>query len=185
MGTTTRLMWAAAATVALSPAGAQEGNTEAPYEIGQRIRVTAPAHGREPIVGVVDSLRESAIVLDTAYREKRWFFDTGPILIDKYRYISIPFDDIRTLEISRGRSRAKGAFRGAVIGGIVGALTYGFGATPQLNPGWSDFRKGVGPGLAIGAPVGAVLGYLWGREKWRPVSGPYRPVRVLSPGSPR
>lgn len=177
MGSRLRLL-IAAATVAGSSTAAR-AQTPAPVapEIGQRIRITAPSHGREPIVGIVDSLRDSAVVVDTAHRERRWFFDPGPILTDDYRRVIIPFGDIRALEVSRGRSRSKGAMRGAIIGGVVGALTWGFANTPQFNPGWADFKDGLVPGLAIGAPAGALFGYLWGREKWRPVVGPFLPKR--------
>lgn len=178
MFTKSRLLIAVtlAAAVPATMLSGQETASE-PYEIGKRIRIIAPAHGRDPIVGVVDSLRESSIVLDTAYRERRWFFDPGPILTDDYRRIAIPFDDIRGLEVSRGRSRAKGALRGAVVGGLVGAMVFGFTTSPQFNPGWNDFKKGIVPGLAVGLPVGAVAGYLWGRERWRAVPGPFRPGR--------
>lgn len=145
--------------------------------LGQRIRIIAPALGRDPIVGILDSLRDSAVVVDTAQRERRWFFDPGPILTDSYRRVAIPFGDIRTVEVSRGRSRGKGAIRGAIIGGIVGALSWGFASTPQFNPGWTDFKKGIGPGLVIGAPIGAAFGYLWGREKWRTIPSPFRSRR--------
>ena len=143
-------------------------------EVGQRIRIIAPSHGRDRIIGVLDSLRDSAVVVDTAQRERRWFFDPGPILTDSYRRVSIPLRDIRSLEVSRGRSRTKGALRGGVVGGLLGALTWGFANTPQFNPGWKDFKNGLGPGLAIGAPLGATFGYLWGREKWRTVPLPFR-----------
>lgn len=158
-----------------SVAGAQEPAVVP--EVGTRIRIIAPSRGRDPIVGVVDSLRDSAFVVDTAARVRRWFFDPGPILTDSYRRVAVPFSDIRTLEVSRGRSRAKGALRGALIGGVVGALSWGFASTPQFNPGWSDFKKGIVPGITIGAPIGATFGYLWGREKWRLVPGPFRPAR--------
>lgn len=176
MGSTLRLLFAASAVTGLSAVARAQTPESAP-EVGQRIRITAPSHGREPIVGIVDSLRDSAVVVDTAQRERRWFFDPGPILTDSYRRVTIPFGDIRALEVSKGRSRAKGALRGAVIGGLIGALSWGFANTPQFNPGLQDFRKGLLPGLFIGMPAGAIFGYLWGRERWRPVVGPFLPSR--------
>lgn len=167
MRSTRQLVIALALSAGAHSLGAQ-GAPPAP-EIGQRVRIVVPARGRDPIVGVLDSLRDSAIVVDTAQRERRWFFDPGPVLTDAYRRVTIPLDDIRAIEVSRGRSRMKGALRGAVLGGIIGSLTWGFANTPQFNPGWSDFKKGLLPGLAIGVPAGGLFGYLWGREKWRSV----------------
>jgi len=144
--------------------------SNSPVRIGERVRVTVPSMGTDPIVGVVDSLRETVVVLDTAVHEHHLFLDPGPPTIDKFRRVSIPYDDIRTLEVSAGRSKKKGMIVGATIGAIVGAISFGFGNTPQYNPGWSDVKKGIPYGIAIGAPVGAAIGYLLGRERWHPVS---------------
>ena len=173
MGSRLRQLIAATVMVGSSSAVRAQEPAQTP-EVGQRIRIIAPSRGRDRIVGVLDSLRDSAVVIDTAQRERRWFLDPGPVLTDSYRRISIPLSDIRSLEVSRGRSRAKGALRGAVIGGVSGALTWGLANTPQFNPGFKDFKNGIGPGFLIGAPLGATFGYLWGREKWRTVPLPFR-----------
>ena len=160
--------------------GAQQTDplTGRPYQIGERVRVTAPSLGNDPIVGVVDSVRETTVVLDTAQHERRFFLDPGPPTIDKFRRIVISYDDIRRLEVSAGRSKRKGAITGGIIGGLVGMLSYGFSSTPQYNPGWSDFKRGIIPGLAIGVPVGAVLGSVMGKERWHSVPGPFKPAAL-------
>lgn len=176
---------AAASLMALTLAsGAQaQGAPGTPYRIGERLRVTVPALGEDPIVGVLDSLRETVMVLDTAVHERRFMLDPGPPTIEKYRRIAINFDDIRNLEVSRGRSKKKGMLVGATIGAVIGAVSLGFGNTPQYNPGWADFKNGIVPGIAIGAPVGAALGYLLGRERWRPIPGPWKPGASPAPAS--
>jgi hypothetical protein len=100
--------------------------------------------------------------------------------------------DIRKVEVSRGRSRAKGALIGGLIGlgvgaasgAILGAATYSDNnstvCTPDLGcgPAWCVIicSKGQAAGFAgtlagaAGLLIGSVAGAVSGREQWGPVA---------------
>jgi len=142
--------------------------TPRPVGVGSRVRITAPSIRRERFVGRVDSLEADAIVLDTAGVRRRLGFETGPVLVESYRRVSVRTSAIERIEVSTGRTTRGATIKGAVIGGLAGALLIGFGQLPEVNPKASDFLKGAPIGLAIGTVVGGVVGYALGGERWAP-----------------
>ena len=59
-----------------------------------------------------------------------------------------------------------------MLGAIVGGVLFGLAAMPEMNPGASDFVRGVPLGLLVGAIGGAVVGWGIGGERWLPSSVP-------------
>jgi hypothetical protein len=112
------------------------------------------------------------MVLDTAGVRRRLGFETGPVLVEQYRRVTIRTDAIETIELSGGRTTRGATIKGMVIGGLAGALLIGFGQLPEVNPGFSDFLKGAPIGLAVGAVAGGIVGYALGGEKWVPAQMP-------------
>jgi len=136
------------------------------------VRVKAPALRSDRYVGRIDSLDASAMVLDTTGARRRLGMDTGPVLVDEFRYARIPLSSITTIEVSTGRTSRGSTIRGAVIGAVAGALLVGLGQLPEINPGIKDFLKAAPVGLAIGAVVGGTVGFALGGERWAPASVP-------------
>ncbi len=140
--------------------------------VGSRVRIFAPSLRRDRYVGRVDSLDASEIVLDTAGVRRRLGFETGPVLVEEFRIVSIQTSAIEGIELSAGRTTRGSTIRGAIIGAIGGALLFGLGQLPEVNPSASDFVKGVPLGLAIGAVAGGAVGYALGGERWVPAQLP-------------
>lgn len=163
-----------------APAPADSARPSAPFEIGRRVRVLAPVLGFEKVVGVVDSLRDGVVVLDTVARGEQGLFGGGPVMVERYRRVAIRVSDVRTVEVSTGRAKLPAMLRYAGIGLVAGAILGGIFNSPQFNPTWSDFRGGMIPGMVIGTVGGAAWGYWRGRERWAPVPGPY----VIEPRGP-
>lgn len=174
-----RLSLAAAAvflTVALAPrtsSGQQARAAGVQYPtVGSRVRVFAPTLRRDRFVGRIDSLTSVEMVLDTAGVRRRLGFETGPVLVEQYRRVTIRTDAIEAIELSGGRTTRGATIKGMIIGGLAGALLIGFGQLPEVNPGFSDFLEGAPIGLAVGTVVGGIVGYALGGEKWVPAQMP-------------
>jgi hypothetical protein len=142
------------------PAGAR------PVSVGSRVRVLAPSLRRDRYVGRIDSLDVSEVVLDTAGVRRRLGFELGPVLVDRFRRVSIRTSAIEQIEVSGGRTTRSATIKGAVIGAIGGALLFGFGTLPEVNPKTKDFFKGAPLGLAVGGILGGIVGYALGGERW-------------------
>jgi hypothetical protein len=140
--------------------------------VGSRVRVFAPSLRRDRYVGMIDSLDVAEIVLDTAGVRRRLGFDTGPVLVESFRRVSIRTSAIEQVELSAGRTTRGSTIRGMIIGAIGGALLLGLGNLPEVNPTASDFFKGAPAGLAIGAIAGGAVGYALGGERWVPAQLP-------------
>jgi hypothetical protein len=89
------------------------------------------------------------------------------------RYYSAPRSSFTNIEVSEGRSRAKGARRGALVGLVLGV---GLAAAIAV-----DLQNNAGEGAEIGilmafaAPgvvsfVGSTLGFVIGVERWTEVA---------------
>lgn len=139
-----------------------------PVSIGTRVRIFAPTLRRDRYVGRVDSLDANEVTLDTAGVRRRLGFETGPVLVESYRRVSIRTSAIEQLEVSAGRTTRGATIKGMLIGGLSGALLIGFGQLPEVNPSAKDFLKGAPLGLAIGTLVGGIVGYSLGGERWVP-----------------
>ena len=85
--------------------------------------------------------------------------------------IRLPKTAITGLEISRGRSRLKGALIGAGVGGLVGVVWGSVERSRCLskpNQFLCDLSL-VGP-LVVAFPVGAIVGVVIGKPQWAKVS---------------
>src|SRR5688572_13351904 len=141
-------------------------------EVGTRVRVFAPELRTDRYVGRIQSLDNAVMVLDTGEVRTVLGMESGPILVDQFRRVTIRLETITALEVSGGRTARTSVFRGALVGALAGALLFGLGAMPEINPDYADFVSGVPVGLAVGAVGGAVIGFGIGSERWLPARIP-------------
>jgi hypothetical protein len=114
--------------------------------------------------------------------------ESGPdtvVLVSGKERLTIERADIRKMEVSRGRHRAKGALLGAAVGlgvgltlsGAEGASCDGFDCL-----GAAALLVVVTPALTVtGAGIGAAVG----TERWTPVEAARRPHLSLAPTAGR
>ncbi len=153
-------------------AGAQAAEQGRGPEVGTRVRIFAPELRTDRYVGRIKSIDAAVMVIDTGEVRTILGMDTGPVLVDQFRRVTIRLSTIEALEVSGGRTVGGALTRGAVFGALVGAVIFGLGNLPEVNPDANDFMRGVPIGLAIGALGGAVVGYGIGGERWVPASVP-------------
>ena len=146
----------------VSPVAAQ------PVSVGSRVRIFAPSLRRDRYVGRVDSLDVNEVVLDTAGVRRRLGFELGPVLVEQFRMVSIRTSSIERIEVSGGRTTRGTTIKGLLIGAVGGALLFGLGQLPEVNPKATDFFKAAPLGLAVGAVGGAIVGFALGGERWVP-----------------
>lgn len=144
--------------------------TPVAVSVGSRVRVFAPSLRRDRFVGRVDSLSASDVFLDTAGVRRKLGFESGPVLVDEFRKVSIRRSAIDRIDVSGGRTTRSATIKGVIFGGVAGALLFGFGNLPQVNPKTSDFFKHAPLGLVVGGILGGVVGYALGGERWVPGS---------------
>ena len=126
-----------------------------------------PTVREDRYVGRVEALPRDSIVLDTAGVRRRLGFDTGPVLVEEFRKVTIPTSAIQSIDISAGRTHRRSTLKGMLIGAAGGAALFGATNLPEINPTFSDFLEGAGVGAVIGGVAGGVVGYLLGGEKWQ------------------
>ena len=139
-----------------------------PVSVGSRVRIFAPSLRRDRYVGRVDSLDVNEVVLDTAGVRRRLGFELGPVLVEQFRMVSIRTSSIERIEVSGGRTTRGTTIKGLLIGAVGGALLFGLGQLPEVNPKATDFFKAAPLGLAVGAVGGAIVGFALGGERWVP-----------------
>jgi hypothetical protein len=155
------------ATIGAHAAQAQgRGPLQLP-RIGDRVRVRAPSVRDDRYIGRVESLPSDSITLDTAGVRRRLGFDTGPVLVEEFRRVTLPTSAIESIDISTGRSHRRSTVKGAIIGALGGAGLFGATNLPEVNPTFSDFLDGAAVGVVVGGVVGGVVGYLLGGERWQ------------------
>lgn len=141
-----------------------------------RVRVTAPRLFPEKLTGTIIRLSSDSVVLDTLDQRRvdRRFFPE-PVLVDKFRQITLSTLDVDSIDVSLGQSRTAGMLRlgrnAALIGGTVAGLAYVSGYN-QIS--FRNFAEGFRSGVKLGAVIGLSIGYTYGDEKWRSV-GRIRP----------
>ena len=140
--------------------------------MGARVRVFAPELRTDRYVGRIKSLDGSVMVLDTGEVRTVLGMESGPILVDQYRRVTIRLSTIEAIEVSGGRTARGAVTRGMVLGAIAGGILFGLGSMPEVNPDANDFMRGVPVGLAVGALGGAVIGWGIGSERWLPARVP-------------
>lgn len=144
-----------------------EGRAQlAEVQPGARIRVRSPARIAGRAVGIMigrssDSLtfaREGAAPVPLALR------------------------DITLLEVSRGKSRGRGAIRGMVLGGAIG-LVLGAAEYEEGKCDGTICSRGTAAELGAigGVLVGSVLGAAIGVERWERVALPLHVVVLRGP----
>jgi len=160
----------AAFIVAAAGAASADAQIRTPSQlphVGDRVRIRAPSMRDDRYVGRVEALPRDSIMLDTTGVRRRLGFDTGPVLVEEYRHVTIPTSAIESIDISAGRTHRRSTVKGIIIGALGGAALFGTTNLPQVNPGFSDFVDGAAVGLVVGSISGGVVGYLLGGEKWR------------------
>lgn len=161
-----------AALLTSSSLSAQSTDSTRGPEIGARVRVFAPELRTDRYVGRVKSIDAAVMVLDTGEVRTILGMESGPVLVDQFRRVTIRLSTIEALEVSGGRTVRNATMRGAVFGALIGAVLFGLGNMPEVNPDANDFMRGVPVGLAIGALGGAVVGWGVGGESWLPARIP-------------
>lgn len=141
-------------------------------EVGTRVRVFAPDLRTDRYVGRIKSLDASVMVLDTGEVRTVLGMESGPVLVDEFRRVTIRLSTIERLEVSGGRTVRSALARGMVFGALIGGVIFGLGNMPEVNPDANDFIRGVPLGLVIGSIGGAVVGFGVGGESWVPARVP-------------
>ena len=162
----------AASMACATSAGAQSTDSTRGPEVGTRVRVFAPELRTDRYVGRIKSIDASVMVLDTGEVRTVLGMESGPILVDQFRRVTIRLSTIEAIEVSGGRTARGAVVRGALLGAIAGGILFGLGAMPEVNPDANDFMRGVPLGLAVGALGGAVIGFGIGGEQWLPARVP-------------
>ena len=73
-------------------------------EVGTRVRVFAPELRTDRYVGRIKSLDTSVMVLDTGEVRTVLGMESGPVLVDEFRRVTIRLSTIEHLEVSSGRT---------------------------------------------------------------------------------
>lgn len=155
-----------------SKVDAQSADSGRGPEVGTRVRVFAPELRTDRYVGRIKSIDGSVMVLDTGEVRTVLGMESGPVLVDQFRRVTIRLTTIEALEVSGGRTVRGTMMRGAVFGALAGAVLFGLGSMPEVNPDANDFMRGVPTGLAVGAIGGAIIGWGVGGERWLPARVP-------------
>lgn len=135
--------------------------------VGDRVRISAPSIRDDRYVGRVEALPRDSIMLDTTGVRRRLGFETGPVLVEEFRRVTIPTNAIQSIDISTGRTHRRSTIKGAIIGALGGAALFGATNLPEVNPTFSDFLDGAAVGVVVGGVAGGIVGYLLGGEKWQ------------------
>ena len=135
--------------------------------VGDRVRILAPSIREDRYVGRVEGLPPDSIRLDTAGVRRRLGFDTGPVLVDEFRRVTLPTNAIQSIDVSAGRTHRKSTIKGMIIGAVGGAALFGATNLPQVDPKFSDFLAGATVGAIVGGLAGGTVGYLLRGEKWQ------------------
>lgn len=174
------LVLAGAALLAI-PAAARAQPMEE-LAAGTRVRVAAPATGR--LVGTVSAVRGDTL-----------------LVLSRGGVHALPLSSVRTLQVSRGRpTRLESALEGGaaglvlgIVGGAAGAvlgdLTISDGDCNGSEDDLLCFSTGewalIGAvaGAPLGVAYGAVVGFVFPRERWRSVGVQSGPVLAVQPSS--
>ena len=171
-------MWKALAVLmilaaAAEPAAAQRqsGSPISMLKPGTRVRVALATFRKERIIGTITAARPDTVVLDTVdvAAQQRMFMPSA-IVVDGYREVGLPARSITRVEISEGKSRARGALKGALRGVLIGGLLVGCAEISGPEAQRKDFTRGLAFGAAAGLAIGVPVGWRTGVERWRPAS---------------
>lgn len=163
--------------VAAAEVAAQQAPPPTLPPVGSRVRITALGVRGERFTGRITEFPPDSVQLDTTRARNRLGFETGPVLVEQYRSVTLPVALIDRVEISTGRTRRRSVIKGALIGAAVGAVVFGVTTLPELNPGFGDFLEKAPIGLAVGGVLGGGAGYLFAGERWERYPPPPPPSR--------
>jgi hypothetical protein len=141
------------ASLVLATAGAQPFSELAP---GARVRIRAP--------GIVAGRYTGTVLSRTA--------DTLVVASSAAAVARVPVSSLTSVEVSRGKSRSRGALKGiawgAPIGLVVGLLAAAALSSDPNYGGLEETSKGefVAQSFAGGAIWGAIIGAIAGSERW-------------------
>lgn len=176
----------AVAQTAVAPGGAD------PFAPGMRLRITAATVHRGRLVGRVIRHTADSLEIDTVEvsAERRMFFPVT-VLVTKHRRVALPLAAIDSLQVSSGRSRARGMVRLATRAAVIGGVALGFNyMSGTRRPSLRNFSEGFRTGAVLAASLAAPVGFHMGRERWTPVRGrpaperPARDPRIVAEASP-
>jgi hypothetical protein len=135
-----------------SAATAQESLSHLPA--GSRVRIKAPGVFERDVVGSI-----TAYVADSLTVTQR----------KSNRQLTLPLDEIASIDRSKGRDHVLGAAVGAV-GGAIGGVLLGIACVSVCSDSHSsDANLAPIGGFVIGLPAGTILGALVGIERWQRV----------------
>jgi len=144
------------------PLGAQDSVTLAEVQPGARVRVEAPGIVAGRYVGTVLARGTDTLKLGNS--------SGAPV--------ALPLRAIRSLEISRGKSRSAGALRGMMWGVPIGVAlgVFAVATTDDCDACFESTSDAEGFALlaASGLLWGAGIGALVGRERWERFDLPVR-----------
>ena len=104
----------AASVACNTSAGAQVPDSSRGPEVGTRVRVFAPELRTDRYIGRIKSIDASVMVLDTGEVRTVLGMESGPVLVDQFRRVTIRLSTIEAIEVSGGRTARGAAVRGAV-----------------------------------------------------------------------
>ncbi len=148
----TRCLWLVVAMSCSTSALPAESRT---LTVGNRVRVTTPGAGTEPLIGTVVGIEPDGVLVRGASGGSA---------------VRVPAAKATTIEVSGGkRSQAgRGAMLGAAVGVMPGLLmTFGDYNTDDGSPGAVAVL-----GAAGGAALGAAIGWAIKSERWWPAEMP-------------
>ena len=89
----------AAAITSITSAGAQVPDSARGPEVGTRVRVFAPELRTDRYVGRIKSLDAAVMVLDTGEVRTVLGMESGPVLVDQFRRVTIRLSTIEAISI--------------------------------------------------------------------------------------
>jgi hypothetical protein len=174
-----RIEWLviAVSLVFVTKLDAQSADSGRGPEIGSRVRVFAPELRTDRYVGRIKSIDASVMVLDTGEVRTVLGMESGPVLVDEFRRVTIRLSTIEALEVSGGR-----IVRGTMMRGAVWRADRRPPVRPgihaEINPDANDFVRGVPVGLVV-APWAALSSVgAWAASAGSPPGSRVRLIRT-------
>ena len=129
-----RIVLVALASVAcITRLDAQSADSGRGPEVGARVRVFAPELRTDRYIGRIKSIDGAVMVLDTGEVRTVLGMESGPLLVDQFRRVTIRLSTIEAIEVSGGRTARGAVVRGAVFGALGGAVIgWGIGSERWL-----------------------------------------------------
>jgi hypothetical protein len=136
---------------------------------GQRVRLHYPVVGQ--FKGVLVAATVATLVVDTFdLHATQRRFNPATVTTAEYRRTTLMPSGVVQLDVSEGRSRARGVVRGMLWGTFAGAAYVGLmSVNGRASAQVDHFVQGARSGAVPGAVVGGLIGSAFPREQWRRV----------------